>query len=118
MKSVSEGGITVYVQSNGRSMRVIELPPNQAESESSLNTLKSGERKLPEDQMIMLFAATKAASELGCQCKVVDVGQWSYLKSLKGPKVPIPSVSVGHRILKGRPKTSEIVDTYKQAASR
>jgi len=71
----------------------------------------------PQDHLILLDAASRAAKKLGCPVEVLDLSDYSFWQKrrLKGV---IPRIEIGDEILTGLPTSDEIINFKTQERER
>jgi hypothetical protein len=73
------------------------------------DTLGKEGKIVPQEHLILLDAASRAAAKLGVNLEVVDVSEFGFFQKRKLKKV-IPSIEIGEKIITGLPTSDEIVD--------
>ena len=64
---------------------------------------------MPQEHLILLDAASRAAEKLGINLEVVDISEFSFFQKRKLKKV-IPSLEIGEKVITGLPTSDEIVE--------
>ena len=74
-----------------------------------------GSIAVPQEDQPLLYAATEAAKELGCDLQVIDlnrVGVFQRLKDMVSGK-PLPRIEIGDRTLDVSSKKIDVIAAYK-----
>ncbi len=79
-------------------------------------SLGKGGRIVPQEHMILLDAASRAAEKLGLALEIIDISDLGFFQKRK-MKQFAPRVEIGEVILTGLPTSSEIVEKVRSVIS-
>lgn len=63
---------------------------------------------IPQEHLILLDAASRAATKMECDLEVIDVPNYGFIQKIRS-KGSIPRIEIGERILTELPTSDEIV---------
>jgi len=69
---------------------------------------------IPQEHLILVDAASRAAQKIGCQVEVIDMSNYSFWQKRKSKGV-IPRIEIEGQILTGLPTSDEIVAFVEQS---
>lgn len=64
---------------------------------------------IPQEQLILLDAASRAAEKLGCKIEVIDLSSLGFMERRRVKGV-IPRIEIGKQTITGLPMSDEIVE--------
>ena len=110
--------IRVFIESESRTIQAADMDtvghPECTQTNSSdwgNGALGKGGRAIPQEHLILLDAASRAAEKLGLNLEVVDISVFSFFQKRK-LKGSIPRIEIGEKILTGLPTSDEIVRSF------
>ncbi len=68
---------------------------------------------IPQEHLILVDAASRAAQKLGCRVEIIDMSNYSFRQKRKLKGV-IPRIEIENQILTGLPTSDEIVNCISQ----
>ncbi|MFW9965125.1 MAG: hypothetical protein ACFFCX_16255 [Candidatus Sifarchaeia archaeon] len=80
-------------------------------------SLGKGGRVIPQEHLILLDAASRAANRLGFNLEIVDIADFGFLQKRR-MKQHIPRVEIGSVILTGLPTSDDIVNRVHLASKQ
>ncbi|OLS29564.1 MAG: hypothetical protein ThorAB25_15880 [Candidatus Thorarchaeota archaeon AB_25] len=110
--------VRVFIESESRTIQAADMDtvghPECTQTNSSdwgNGALGKGGRAIPQEHLILLDAASRAAEKLGLNLEVVDISVFSFFQKRK-LKGSIPRIEIGEKILTGLPTSDEIVRSF------
>lgn len=107
--------IRVFIESRSETLQAADMDTvghpmctGTNASDWGASTLGMSGKLVPQDHLILLDAASRAADKLGLELEIVDIADYSFFQKRKLKK-EIPSIEVGEEVLTGLPTSDEIV---------
>jgi hypothetical protein len=111
--------IRIYIESSSQTLQAADMDTVGHPVCTGTNTSDWGGgalgkcgRMVPQDHLILLDAASRAAEKLSINLEIVDISEFSFFQRRKLKKV-IPSIEVGEKVITGLPTSDEIVDAVR-----
>ena len=121
---VEETKILVYIKSESKTIQAADMDTvghpfctNTNSSDWENSSLGKGGRMIPQDHLILLDAATRAAEKLGLCLEVIDISEISFFQKRK-MKSMVPRIEIGKEIMTGLPTSDDIVEQFQHSMMR
>jgi len=108
--------IVIYIESTSQTLQAADMDTvghpfctGTNASDWGSNTLGKEGRIVPQDHLILLDAASRAAEKLGINLEIIDYSEYSFFQKRKLKKL-IPSIEIGEKVISGLPTSDEIVE--------
>ena len=107
--------IRIYIESRSQTLQAADMDTVGHPVCTGTNTsdwgggaLGKGGKMVPQEHLILLDAASRAAEKLSVNLEIVDISELSYFQRRKLNKV-MPRIEIGEKIITGLPTSDEIV---------
>ncbi|MHA2026309.1 MAG: hypothetical protein ACW98U_10460 [Candidatus Thorarchaeota archaeon] len=107
--------LRVFIESKSATIQAADMDtvghPNCTRTNATdwWNSVGKGGNMFPQEHLILLDAASRAAEKLGCNFEVIDLATFGFLKRRK-VKGDIPRIEIGGQTITGLPTSDEIVE--------
>lgn len=115
--------VLVFIKSESRTIQAADMDTighpectNTNATDWANGALGMGGRAIPQEQSILLDAASRAAKKLGLDLEIVDISKFGFLQKRK-LKGQIPRIEIGEITLTGLPTSDEIVEQVRPVIS-
>jgi hypothetical protein len=108
--------VRVFIESESRTIQAADMDTvghplctNTNSSDWVNSALGEGGRAIPQEHLILLDVASRAAEKLGLNLEIIDISKYSFFQKRK-LKGRIPRIEIGEITLTGLPTSDEIVE--------
>jgi len=107
--------LRVFIESKSTTIQAADMDtvghPNCTRTNSTdwRNSVGKGGAMIPQEQLILLDAASRAAEKLGCKIEVIDLSSLGFMERRRVKGV-IPRIEIGKQTITGLPMSDEIVE--------